>query len=50
MTNDTIHTWIENQDMPAHRIGRPWKFKVSEENTGVRSGKAAQKTKDEEDG
>ena len=41
--SETIYTWIENKDMPAHKVGRLWKFKVSEVDAWVRSGKAAQK-------
>jgi len=27
VSNDTVYRWIEKQDMPAHRVGRLWKFK-----------------------
>ena len=40
--SEPIYTWIENKDMPAHKVGRLWKFKVSEVDAWVRSGKAAQ--------
>ncbi len=40
--SETIYTWIENKDMPAHKVGRLWKFKISEVDAWVRSGKAAQ--------
>jgi len=37
-SQDTIHRWIRNRNMPAHQIGRLWKFKVSEVDEWVRSG------------
>ena len=30
VSKDTIHRWIRNKGMPAHKIGRLWKFKLSE--------------------
>ena len=38
VSRDTVLSWIENKNMPAHRIGRLWKFKVSEVDEWVRSG------------
>lgn len=38
ISRDTALTWIETKNMPAHRIGRLWKFKVSEVDQWVRSG------------
>ena len=37
---DSIYRWIDLKDLPAHRIGRLWKFKVSEVDGWVRSGGA----------
>jgi excisionase family DNA binding protein len=37
---DTIYRWIDAKRMPAHRIGRLWKFKLSEVDAWVRSGGA----------
>lgn len=34
---DTIYRWIERKALPAHRIGRLWKFKLSEVDTWVRA-------------
>ncbi len=39
--SETIYTWIENKRLLAHKVGRLWKFKVSEVDSWVRSGKAA---------
>ena len=30
VSKDTIYNWINEKKMPAHRIGRFWKFKASE--------------------
>ena len=35
---DTIYKWIAEKNMPAHRIGRPWKFKKDEVDEWVRNG------------
>lgn len=41
VTNETIYRWIEKQNMPAHRVGRRWMFKLDEVDAWVRSGQAA---------
>ena len=40
VTKDTIYTWIADKDMPAHKIGRLWKFKLTEVDEWVRAGGA----------
>lgn len=37
---DTIYKWITRRGMPAHKVGRLWKFKREEVDTWVRSGAA----------
>lgn len=38
----TLRKWIrQNKDLPAHQIGRLWKFKRSELDAWVQSGKSA---------
>ena len=39
---DTVYKWLERKDMPAHKVGRLWRFRVSEINQWVESGKAQQ--------
>lgn len=29
VTRDSIYRWIDSKGLPAHRIGRLWKFKIS---------------------
>lgn len=34
----TIYKWLERKEMPAHKVGRLWRFKISEMDAWVRSG------------
>lgn len=36
VAKDSIYRWIENKGLPAHKIGRLWKFKLSEVDDWVR--------------
>jgi len=38
VAKDSIYRWIENRGLPAHKIGRLWKFKLSEVDEWVRAG------------
>ena len=42
--HDTIYKWINRKGIPAHKVGRLWKFKQSEIDAWVRSGKASEPT------
>jgi excisionase family DNA binding protein len=42
VSKDTVYAWISKRNMPAHRIGRLWKFKSEEVDEWVRSGGAAE--------
>ncbi len=35
---DTVYGWIATKNLPAHRVGRLWKFKREEVDAWVRSG------------
>lgn len=37
---DTVYKWIAEKQMPAHRMGRLWKFRKEEVDQWVKSGKA----------
>lgn len=41
VTKDTIRNWIKKTDIPAHKIGKLWKFRRSELDAWVISGKSA---------
>lgn len=36
VAKDSIYAWIAKKDMPAHRVGRLWKFQVTEVDAWVR--------------
>lgn len=40
---ETILQWISKRNMPAYKVGRLWKFKISEVDAWVHSGNAADK-------
>ena len=40
IAKDTIYRWIEIRGLPAHRVGRLWKFKLSEVDAWVERGGA----------
>ena len=44
---DTIYKWIDKHGMPAHRMGRLWKFKKDQVDAWVEAGGAATHTTDE---
>ena len=39
---DTIYKWIERKRLPAHKVGRLWKFMATEVDQWVRQGKTAE--------
>ena len=40
VAKDSVYRWIERRGLPAHKIGRLWKFKLSEVDVWVRAGVA----------
>jgi len=40
IARDTVYRWIEVRGLPAHRIGRLWKFKLSQIDEWVEAGGA----------
>ena len=49
IARDTVYRWIDSKGLPAHRIGRLWKFKLSEVDDWVRSGGAAEPRAEDQD-
>jgi excisionase family DNA binding protein len=43
---DTIYKWITRKSMPAHKVGRLWKFMASEVDEWVRAGVAGGSAKE----
>ena len=39
VTEDTARTWVREGKLPAFKVGRRYKFKLSEVDTWVRAGK-----------
>ena len=40
ISKETIYRWLEKEKIPAHRVGRLWKFKASEVDQWVFNGRA----------
>ncbi|AQA18969.1 transcriptional regulator [Halioglobus japonicus] len=47
VSKDTIYAWRERKGLPAHRIGRFWKFKAEEVDDWVRSGGSAEPSEEQ---
>ena len=47
ISSDTVYRWIERHGMPAHRVGRLWKFKKEQINAWVEAGGSAREKKQE---
>ena len=43
VAKDSIYRWMKRKGLPAHRVGRLWKFKLSEVDEWVRAGNAVDK-------
>lgn len=46
ISSDTVYRWIESHRMPAHRLGRLWKFKKNEIDNWVKAGGASKQGKE----
>ncbi|MDR3305386.1 MAG: helix-turn-helix domain-containing protein [Clostridiales Family XIII bacterium] len=42
ISRDTVLTWIKDKKMPAHKIGRIWKFQASEVDAWIKNGNSAE--------
>lgn len=42
VNKDTIRNWIKKGSIPAHKVGKLWKFKKSELDEWIKSGKSAE--------
>ena len=47
---DTVYKWIERKDMPAHKVGRLWKFRRREVDEWVTSGQGGNQPSAKGDG
>lgn len=41
VSKDTIRIWIKGERIPAYKVGKQWKFKISEVDDWIKSGEAA---------
>lgn len=46
---DTVYKWIDKHGMPAHRMGRLWKFKKEQVDAWVGAGGAATGTTEDQE-
>ena len=47
VSNDTVYKWIDKYNMPAHRLGRLWKFKKEQVDAWVEAGGAVADSSDD---
>ncbi len=43
---ETIYKWLAEKSMPAHKLGKLWKFRMDEVDEWLRSGEADSRKKD----
>ncbi|HCF5867677.1 TPA: helix-turn-helix domain-containing protein [Pseudomonas aeruginosa] len=41
VSKDTVYAWISKRNMPAHKVGRLWKFQKAEVDAWVKAGGAS---------
>ena len=41
VNKDTVRNWIKKSNIPAHKVGKLWKFKKTELDEWIKSGKSA---------
>ena len=42
ISKETVYRWLERKRIPAHRVGKLWKFKASEVDEWVKRGDATE--------
>ncbi len=42
ISKETVYRWVEKKKIPAHRVGKQWRFKPTEVDAWVRNGEATQ--------
>ena len=46
ISKETVYRWLEKGKIPAHKVGKQWRFKPSEVDEWVKSGSASEDTAD----
>ncbi len=41
VTKDSVYRWIESRGLPAHKVSRHWRFKLSEVDEWIRCGESS---------
>lgn len=41
ISKETIYRWLERGRIPAHKVGKQWRFQIEEVNEWVRRGEAS---------
>lgn len=44
VSKDTVYAWISKKNMPAHRVGRLWKFQKVEIDNWIKAGGSVEET------
>lgn len=47
---DTVYKWINRKNMPAHKVGRLWKFRKDEVDEWIRQDNTGQRNVDQREG
>ena len=47
IAKDTVYRWIDSKGMPAHKVGRLWKFKLSQVDAWIEAGGASDAAEEE---
>jgi excisionase family DNA binding protein len=50
VSNDTVYKWIDKYGMPAHRMGRLWKFKKNDVDGWIKAGGTINKSENSQTG
>lgn len=47
ISRDTVYKWISRKQMPAHKVGKLWKFRATEVDAWVKGGHMTDREKPE---
>lgn len=50
VTRDSVYRWMAKKRLPAHQVGRRWRFRLSEVDEWVESGKGSSSSDDAAEG
>ncbi len=50
VSKDTIRAWIKKETIPFHKLGRQYKFRISEVDAWIESGESANADKENNNG